>query len=82
MMALPANFWSQDGPYSWIVLLVMVINSTMVGLLYTVVGVMTNEYPRLLNIEQSQANLVGSVLLGVFLFTGKCPLGTKCSTSH
>ena len=69
-MALSPNFWKHDGPYSWIVLLVIVVNSTMVGLLYTVVGVMTNEYPTLLSISQSQANLVGSILLGVFLFTG------------
>ena len=70
-MALSADFWKPDGTYSWIVLAVLVINSTMVGLLYTVVGVMTYEYPQQLNIAQTDANLVGSILFGVFLFTGE-----------
>lgn len=48
----------------------MVVNSTMVGLLYTTFGVMTEKYPHMLGIEQSSANLVGAVGLGVFLFTG------------
>jgi len=51
--------------------MLMVLNSTMVGLLYTVIAVMTNEYPELLDINTAQANLVGSVLLGTFLATGK-----------
>jgi len=41
----------------------------MVGLLYTTFGVMTEKYPHMLGIEQSSANLVGAVGLGVFLFT-------------
>ena len=70
-MACSEGFWRKDGPYSWIILLIMVVNSSMVGILYTIFGVMTEKYPHLMGIEQSSANLVGSVGLGIFLFTGK-----------
>lgn len=70
-MACSEGFFRQDGPFSWVVMAVMVINSTMVGLLYTVIGVMTEKYPLLLNVEQSSANLVGAVKLGVFLGSGE-----------
>ena len=69
-MACSEGFWRKDGPYSWIILLIMVVNSSMVGILYTIFGVMTEKYPHLMGIEQSSANLVGSVGLGIFLFTG------------
>ncbi|XP_067933500.1 monocarboxylate transporter 8-like [Watersipora subatra] len=64
-----SGFFRKDGPYSWVIFFVIVANSTMVGLMYTILGVMTYEYPILLGIPQSQANLVGSVMLGIFLFT-------------
>ena len=70
-MACSEKFWRQDGPYSWLMLFVIVLNSSMGGLLYTTIGIMTEKYPHVLDIEQSSSNLVGAVALGIYMFTGK-----------
>ena len=52
-------------------LFVIILNSSMGGLLYTTIGIMTEKYPHVLDIEQSSSNLVGAVALGIYMFTGK-----------
>jgi len=61
-----------DTPYSWIVLLgVIVCNFTSVGVLFGSAGVFSSEYPSLLNTEKKHTNIISSVTSGVFLFSGE-----------
>ena len=41
------------------------------GYLFSSVGVFADVYPQLLHIDQSQANIIGSTLVGVFLLSGR-----------
>lgn len=62
-----------DGKYSWIVLCTIALNNLVCqGYLFSTIGILTAEYPELAHVEPAKANLVGSVLVGVFLFSGNC----------
>ena len=65
------EFWSKDGPYSWVILVTIVI-SRVAGITFvvTTTGVFADEYPRLFNVEQAQTNIIPSTLLGVLMFSG------------
>ena len=67
-----SRFMKKDGAYSWIVLITIIINNIIcMGYLFSSVGVFADVYPQLLHIDQSQANIIGSTLVGVFLLSGR-----------
>lgn len=54
-------------------ILVTIVLSRFVGIGFAVAttGVLADEYPRHFGVEQAQTNVIGSTLLGVFLFSGE-----------
>lgn len=60
-----------DGPYSWLVLFVIILSNTVcMGQLFGAAGVRNSDYEQVLGISYVNASLVGSVAIGVFLFSG------------
>lgn len=60
----------KDGGYAWIVLgCCMVINFFDIGLLFGVIGVLTDLYTKEFNINEYESSWVGSVLQ-LLLFSG------------
>lgn len=66
------EFWRKDGPYSWVILMTIVLCRYVgIGFAIASAGVLADEYPRHFGVEQAQTNIIGSALLGVFLFSGE-----------
>lgn len=65
------SIYRLDGPYSWLVFLAIVLSNTVcVGQLFGTVGLMTSDYQRVVKVSYIHASLLGSVAIGVFLFSG------------
>ena len=76
------EFWKKDGPYSWVILITIVL-SRFAGLGFAIAttGVLADEYPRHFGVEQAETNVIGSTLLGVYLFSGMCKIGMEESNT-
>lgn len=73
-----AEFWRKDGPYSWVIMVTIAV-SRFSGISFglTTLGVLAGEYPKHFGVEQAQTNLIGSTLLGMFLFSGMFVLSER-----
>lgn len=61
----------KDGPYSWLVLLAIIVtNFCCMGYLVGSASIYSEVYPRLLNKDITVTNVIGSTLMGVFMFSG------------
>ena len=78
-----AYFWDKDGPYSWIILAAIAL-SRFVGISFalTTLGVFADTYPEHFGEEQAKTNVIGSTLLGIFLFSGKCTFSQTCGCAY
>lgn len=71
-MPLSDEFMKNDGTYSWILLVIITLtNICTLGYLFGTVGVFAERYPHLLNEDISVTNVIGSALIGAYLFSGK-----------
>ena len=66
-----SNFMRRDGPYSWIILVTIVVNSfCSLGWLFGSIGVFADTFPELLGIDEAKGSSLGSRIQGICFFTG------------
>ena len=66
------DFYRPDGPYSWIVLALVIVNTfSSYGFIAGNIGVLTDVLPDLLNEDQATTNIVPSMSISVYLFGSK-----------
>ena len=67
-----AGFYKHDGPYSWIVLVVLILNTfSTYGFMAGSVGLLGNAFPDVFDEDQTKTNIISSVAFGVYLFSSK-----------
>ena len=74
-----AGFYKHDGPYSWIVLVVLILNTfSTYGFIAGNMGLLGDIFPAFFNEVEAKTNIITSVAFGVFLFSSKfCDLSMK-----
>jgi len=61
-----------DTSYSWLVLVLIMLNTyACVSFVFSTSGILAEAYPKLLGLDVSITNLVGSVLTGIILIGSK-----------
>ena len=72
-MASPTKFFEQDGPYSWIVLITLILcNFSSFGFLMGTLGPLSDLFPQVFDRDQAETNIISSTALAVFSFASKC----------
>lgn len=67
-----SKFMRKDGPYSYIVLVTIVLSHfSCTGFAFGSAGVFAEAYPKIFNAEQAKTNVIGSTLVGVYFLSGK-----------
>ena len=65
-----SDFYKHDGAYSWIVLVVLILNTfSTYGFIAGNMGMLGDAFPELFNEDPVKTNIVSSVAFGVFLFS-------------
>ena len=78
-----ASFLDKDGPYSWIILAAIALTRFVgIGIAMSTLGVFADTYPEYFGEEQAKTNVIGSTLLGIFLFSGKCTFSQTCGCAY
>ena len=73
IMASPTKFFEQDGPYSWIVLITLILcNFSSFGFLMGTLGPLSDLFPQVFDRDQAETNIISSTALAVFSFASKC----------
>ena len=72
-MASPTKFFKQDGTYSWIVLVTIILcNFSSFGFLMGTLGPLSDLFPQVFDRDQAETNIISSTALAVFSFASKC----------
>ena len=72
MVSFPAQFFTQDGAYSWVVLVTIILSSfSSIGFLLGTLGPLSDVLPLALRTDQAQTNIVTSTASAVISFASK-----------
>ena len=72
-MASPTKYFEQDGTYSWIVLVTIILcNFSSFGFLMGTLGPLSDFFPQVFDRDQAETNIISSTAMAVFSYASKC----------